>query len=126
MKWFVKGLLGILIFLVIGAVYLKSTGTDLSHLKQQWGTQKMYVKIVDNGTKGPGDTRYNYQLQAYNEDGNETLITFSSESNLRFGAYLLVYVRDDKNNHHEIGRYDEVKPEKVPKKAKEKLDQSKH
>lgn len=90
----------------------------------RFGKENMYVEIVDDGrmeeersSSGEVFKRYWYELEAINEEGNTTSVTFSSHKNLRVGAYLKLYVKND----DEVTSYDEVQEEDIPSHILEKL-----
>lgn len=61
--------------------------------------------------------RYWYELPAFDEQGDMTPVEFSAAKELRTGAYLMLYV---KNNDH-VTSYDEVTWEDIPIGAQEEL-----
>ncbi|MDF2082030.1 YxeA family protein, partial [Bacillus pseudomycoides] len=75
----------------------------------------------DDGSKD----KYNwYKLKAYNAYGDEKTVYFHGKKKLRVSAYLRVEIGGKYNgeSYYGIDRYEEVKPEDMPKKAKEELD----
>lgn len=107
------------------------SGCSLSEMKQKWNTEKMYVQIKKDAKietvradNGETFTNYTYTLQAYDKEGKEKTVSFFATKNLRKDAFLLLYVKDDKDKdgNYNIGMYEEVKKEEIPEKAKEKLN----
>lgn len=82
-----------------------------------------YVLIQNNGKKveglktPEGGEVWNreYNLIAYNEEGEGKEVSFLGYKNLRKGAYLKLSVGSG------VNRYEEVKENEVPSKAKDKL-----
>lgn len=86
-----------------------------------------YVFIQSDGEKikgletPEGEEVWNreYNLKAYNEDGEEKEVSFDGYKNLKKGAYLKISVYGD--HPRDVHRYEEVKENEVPFKVKEKL-----
>lgn len=87
-----------------------------------------YVQI--QGTGEIKDNRRYYTLPAYDEDGVEKKVTFTSvkskNEQLQENAFLRLYVRQGNTEEikifdTEVKSYEEVQKEDLPKKTKEKL-----
>lgn len=105
--------------LVIGLIFLATV--DFNRL----GKENMYVHITQDGQveeerldSGEIFKRYWYTLDAVEEDGEITTVEFSANKNLRVGAYLKLYVKNDV----EVTSYDEVKETDISEKALKKLN----
>ena len=105
--------------LVIGLIILATV--DFNRL----GKENMYVYIGQDGqleedrtSTGEVFKRYWYTLDAVDEDGEITTVEFSSHKNLRVGAYLKLYVKNDV----EVTSYDEVKAQDIPEKSMNNLN----
>lgn len=105
----------VLIVVLLGAVLFgmsKFLTTDYN----KKGTDKYYLQIVGEGEaydSDPGDTedvRYRYNLPAYDEEGNEKDMEFTSSEPLTEGAYLIVYYRSDKG----VTTYEEIQKSDLP------------
>lgn len=96
---------------IIGGVYYFKNANKL-------GADASYVKITKDPTKGKEISfNNNYTLPAYDENGKETEVTFSADKELRKGAYLKLYIKEDKG----VTSFEEVPEKEVPAKAAEKL-----
>lgn len=111
----------IILVIIIGGGILAMRFINFNRI----GADTYYVKITTDGqaksghaSDGTAYTDYNYDLPGYNEDGKEKKIEFTAQKNLRKGAYLEVFVKEDKG----VTSYEEVKAADVPKKAAEKLN----
>lgn len=89
------------------------------------GADTYYVKVATDGKKTSGQasdgstyTDYNYDFTGYNEDGKKKQLELIAQKNLRKGAYLEVFVKEDKG----VTSYEEVKQVDVPKKAADPLN----
>ena len=89
------------------------------------GTDDYYTQIVGSGNKledkadgGTVYVRYEYELPAYDKNGNVKTLTFTANKELREDAYLQLFVKDGKS----VASYQEVTAEELPKKAAEMLD----
>ncbi|MCC5891845.1 YxeA family protein [Exiguobacterium sp.] len=87
------------------------------------GKENVYVQVgdvtnVEETTLDSGEVvrRYTYETKAYDADGEPQNVTFSAAKELRQGAFLMLYVKDDA-----VTSYDEVEVSDVPKAAREKL-----
>ncbi|EAD7213048.1 YxeA family protein [Listeria monocytogenes] len=97
---------------IIGGVYYFKNANKI-------GADTSYVKITKDPTKGKEISfNYNYTLPSYDEDGKETEVTFSADKELRKGAYLKLYIKEDKG----VTSFEEVPEKEVPAKAAEKLN----
>lgn len=88
------------------------------------GADEYYTQIEGQGKKieGKSDSgqiyvSYEYKLPAFDKDGQEKTLTFTSNKQLREKAYLDLFVKEGKN----VTSYQEVTKEEIPEKAKEKL-----
>lgn len=89
------------------------------------GTDKYYVQITTDGKKGVSKDQhgavqgeeFEYNLTGFSEEGNEQLIEFKADKNLRKDAFLCVYYSKDKG----VKSWEEVKEKELPVKVKEKL-----
>lgn len=84
-----------------------------------------YVQITADGllekTKldnGEIMKRYEYKMDAVNENGDKKELEFSANKNLRKDAYLKIYVKKDTAT---VTSYDEVAEKELPKKVKSSL-----
>lgn len=118
-----KKLVGVAVFLgimVIGALVILRF-VDFNQL----GAEAYYVQITDDGkvektTIDTGEVFETYwynDYKIYNDKGEGQVVNFSAQKNLRQGAYLKVYYKDNKG----ITSYEEVQEADVPAKAKEQL-----
>lgn len=107
----------IVIIIIIGGAVLAMRFVNFNRI----GADTYYVKITTDGkvTKGQASdgtnyTDYNYDFQGYNEEGEEKQLNLIAQKNLRKGAYLEVFVKEDKG----VTSYEEVKQADVPKKSR--------
>lgn len=118
-----KKLIGVALFLgiiVIGGLAILRF-VDFNQL----GAQTYYVQITDDGkvektTIDTGEVFETYwynDYKIYNDKGESQVVNFSAQKNLRQGAYLKVYYKDNKG----ITSYEEVQEADVPAKAKEQM-----
>ncbi|MFZ4453815.1 YxeA family protein [Salibacterium aidingense] len=89
------------------------------------GTDQLYVQTsepveIDEHTQDSGEIArtYWYETTAYNENGNEETVEYSSTSELSLDAYLMLYVR----NGNDVTSFNEVSWKDVPEAAKEELE----
>ncbi|KYG37489.1 YxeA family protein [Bacillus gaemokensis] len=126
-----KKLIGIVVIFFVGIIAWGIADKEDSFGIKSWMTSEYYVQIngdgkeatavADDGTKD----KFNwYTLKAYNAYGDEKTIYFHGMKKLRVNAYLRVEIGGKYNgeSYYGIHRYEEVRPEDMPKKAKEKLD----
>jgi uncharacterized protein (TIGR01655 family) len=118
MKKTLIGLGSVIVLIIGGLLFLQNV--NLNRL----GTDEYYAQIKGEGKKledkmsdGTIFTRYEYELPAYDKDGNEQTLTFTAPKQLREDAYLLLYVKSSKG----VTSYQEVKAEELPEKAAELL-----
>ncbi|MFS0612974.1 YxeA family protein [Lederbergia ruris] len=69
-----------------------------------------YTMITGPGSQGDSE-RYNYELTAYNEEGEEKQLSFSAGKQLREGAYLQLYYTRIFGVRH----WEEITFEELPK-----------
>ncbi|MDZ5609111.1 YxeA family protein [Bacillus pseudomycoides] len=128
-----KLLVTLIAFLVLlGLLMTALVGSDwnLAEMKQKLGKDKMYVHIMENGKEyevekgNPAWKRYEYNVMAYDKDGNKTSIKFDANKNLKLNAFLRVYVFDEPNSegYKGISTYEEVQRNEIPKKALIQMD----
>lgn len=112
----VMGISIILIIVLLGVVLFgmsKFLTTDYN----KRGTDKYYLQVVGEGTaydSDPGegeDIRYNYNLPAYDSEGNQKDMEFTAAEPLTEGAFLVVYYRSDKG----VTTYEEIQKADLPK-----------
>ena len=91
-----------------------------------FGLQDYYVKVTENGkvaTENVGIGKYNYNVKAYDINGNEITVQFSTKEEVKLNTFLHVEVlKPKKDKVNAINSYEEVTSEQVPEKAKEKLN----
>ncbi|KMY49701.1 YxeA family protein [Peribacillus loiseleuriae] len=109
----------VLVILVVGLIFMQNVNFN------RLGANEYYTQINGEGTKieekGSGGTifiRYEYELPAYDKDGNQKTFTFTAGKQLRENAYLLLFVKDGKG----VTSYQEVTSDELPGKAVEMLD----
>lgn len=112
--------IGIVIVILVGGLFFMKN-VNLNRL----GADEYYTQINGEGAKmedkasdGTIYIRYEYELPAYNKDGNQRTFTFTSSNQLRKNAYLLLFVKDGKG----VTSYQEVTAKDLPEKATEMLD----
>lgn len=95
-------------------------GCDLNRT----GKDQYYVQIttdakIESGVSKEGHnyTDYNYELQGFDEKGNEQTVKFDGRKKLRKEAFLRVYYSDKRG----VTAWEEVKKDALPAKVKEKL-----
>lgn len=110
----------VLLLLVVGAG-VALTVVDWNRL----GAESYYVKITEDGKEiedrvSPTEayTRYEYELEGYNEEGKAQTLEFTSHKNLRHGAYIEIFYKGKKG----VTSYEERPEAEVPAKAKEQLN----
>lgn len=108
----------VFVLLVAGLVVLATM--DFNRL----GKDHYYVQITTDGERerfvasdGAVYESYWYTLPAYNEKGEEQIVKFSAQKNLRKDAYLMLYLKKG----DEVTSFDEVQAADLPEKVKEKL-----
>lgn len=111
--------------LIIGAIALVIVAFVL--VKIDWnriGKEALYVQIgevtnIEDTTLESGDVvrRYVYTLPALTKDGDSQTVTFTAAKELRSGAYLKLYVKDQ----DVVTSYDEVTAADIPEAARERL-----
>ncbi|GIN56709.1 hypothetical protein J8TS2_10280 [Lederbergia ruris] len=109
----------VLVILVGGVIFLQNVNLN------RVGADEYFTQINGEGTKtedkmsdGGIHIRYEYELPAYDKDGNQKTLTFSADKQLRENAYLLLFVKNGKD----VTSYQEVKDEELPKKVAEVLE----
>lgn len=109
----------VFVILVGGVIFLQNVNLN------RVGTDEYYTQINGGGTKledkdseGGIHIRYEYELPAYDEDGNQKTLTFTADKQLRENAYLLLFVKDGKG----VTSYQEVTVEELPEKVAKVLE----
>ncbi|GAB2565460.1 YxeA family protein [Gracilibacillus alcaliphilus] len=115
-----KKIFVIILVLIVGAVIVLMT-VDFNRL----GKDSVYIEVIDPTDieeekldNGEIMTRYWYQQTAFNEEGESVEIEFSAHKELRQGAYLMLYVKNDS----EVTSYDEVQWDEIPSTAQAALE----
>lgn len=108
----------IFIVLIGGVVVLQNVNFN------RLGADQYYTQIIGQGTENKNKANngaiyvsYEYELPAYNQDGDEKELTFTAQKQLREEAYLKVYVKNGKG----VTSYQEVEKSDIPQKASDKL-----
>ncbi|KPV58597.1 membrane protein [Paenibacillus sp. A3] len=104
-------LLGGLFFLQ--NVNLNRLGTDVYYTQIQGQGKKLEDKL-DNGEIM---VRFEYELPAFDKNGQQKTFKFSAPKQLREKAYLSLFVKDGKG----VTSYQEVTKEELPQKASQQL-----
>ncbi|MEK4029980.1 YxeA family protein [Pseudobacillus sp. FSL P4-0506] len=110
---------GIGIVIIVGAlIFMQNVNFN------RIGTDKYYTqingegsKMEDKGSNGVVYVRYEYELPAYDQDGDKKTLTFTSEKQLREKAYLLLYTKSGKG----VTSYQEIPAKELPEKAAKML-----
>lgn len=117
----VAGIIVAIFILFVGGVVALAT-IDINRV----GKDTIYVQIsepveVEETRLDSGQImqRYLYELPAFDEKGDMTIVQFSAARELREGAYLMLYVKND----DEVTSYDEVHLEEVPTAVQEQLEE---
>lgn len=112
--------MAMIVVLLVGGVAACSSIVDINRL---WKSN-LYVQIAEPVSveetrldSGEVHERYWYEVPAYDEDGEQSLTSFSAIRELREGGYLMLYVKRDGG----VTSYDEVQWEEIPQKAREQL-----
>ena len=120
MKKIIGITIGIVSILLVAAVVILAT-VDFN----SFGKENVYVQVGDPSytdeytiDSGQVITTYWYELPAYDEDGNVIEVEFSAQKELKQGAYLKLYVKQE----NEVTSYDEVSWEEIPVAAQEELE----
>ncbi|MDX8044979.1 YxeA family protein [Gracilibacillus sp. S3-1-1] len=111
--------IGIIVVLLLGGL-LFLQNVNINRL----GTDSYYTQVIGDGepiesqtSSGEIYTDYQYSLSGYNTDGNEITLDFKATKQLRQGAFLQVFVKDDKV----VTSYEEVTTDEIPEKVLEQL-----
>lgn len=103
---------GIAVVLVIsGVVFGMSEFGRTSILNL--GTDKYYLKTTEEYKNHIRGSIYEYEINGYDEKGNEKSINFTSNKLLEKDKYLRVFIKRD-----EVKSYEEVEENKLPDKIK--------
>ncbi|PWU68399.1 YxeA family protein [Gracilibacillus dipsosauri] len=111
--------LGVIVILLLGGLlFLQNVNTN------RLGADSFYTQIIGDGepieskaSNGEIYTNYQYSLLGYDEEGNEITLDFNAAKQLRQGAFLQVFIKDDKG----VTSYQEVKKDEIPEQALEQL-----
>lgn len=108
-----KKTLGLLIGLIAVMTVLAACNTQNL---QTIGTDPYYVQVIDGGKEieTSYESRYEYQLKGFDEEGHPQMLLFTANHQLAEGAYLTVYYKAKKE---EVIYYEEVEEADVPEKA---------
>ncbi|MGR6341788.1 YxeA family protein [Priestia megaterium] len=108
----------VLVILIGGLFFMQNVNLN------RFGADEYYTQINGEGTKMEDKTSdgtiyisYEYELPAYDKDGNKETLTFTSSKQLRENAYLLLFVKDGKG----VTSYQEVAADELPEKVAEML-----
>ena len=114
-----KKIIAIVVLLFISAVVFLTT-VDINRL----GKNNVYVEVqeptdiqeqrLDNGEIV---STYWYEQTGYKENGESMAIQFSAQKELRQGAYLMLYVK----NENQVTSYDEVQLDEIPTAVQDEL-----
>ncbi|MBB3126789.1 uncharacterized protein (TIGR01655 family) [Paenibacillus rhizosphaerae] len=120
-----KGLIAIAVILIVlvgFVVFIQNVNVN------RLGTQQYYVQINEDGKKvedksdnGQKYVYYEYTLDGFDPSGKEKALTFTAQKELRRDAYLRIYVKGDM-----VSSYQEVKADKLPEGAKQKLSDARN
>ncbi|PGA87963.1 YxeA family protein [Bacillus toyonensis] len=84
-----------------------------------------YVQIISDGQKenvksqsGETDKAYRYKLNGFDKEGQEKIMDFTADKNLRKEAFLRVYYSDERG----VTSWEEIELKDIPEKAKQKLN----
>ncbi|MBQ0140736.1 MAG: YxeA family protein [Kurthia sp.] len=118
-----KKIIGIFVtvVLVLGIVGYALATVDFNRLNKE----SYYLQITEDGvlettklTSGEIMKRYNYELNAVNEEGKEKALGFSAAKNLKKSAYLKLYVKKGTTT---VTSYDEVAKKDIPSNVMKKI-----
>ncbi|MEG0474058.1 MAG: YxeA family protein, partial [Solibacillus sp.] len=106
---------GVVIAILVGGLFFMQN-VNLNRI----GTDEYYTIISGEGNKiedkmndGTLYVKYEYELPAFDKEGNQKTLTFTANKQLRKNAYLLLFVKDEKG----VTSYQEVTAEEIPDKA---------
>ncbi|GKU75617.1 YxeA family protein [Paenibacillus sp. L3-i20] len=99
--------------LITQNVNINRLGTELYYLEITTDGKAKTTKISANETV----TSYEYNLPAFDKDGNKATYVFTSEKQLRKNAYLTLFIRDKEI----VQSYQEVTVEEIPEAAASQL-----
>lgn len=112
--------LTVAVLLLLSILFYFLRGTNLN----RFGAEHYYVHITTDGVSdvtvldtGEKMERFEYELPAYNERGEEMMLTFTSDKNLRHDAYLQLFYKESKG----VTSYEEVQEDEIPERAREQL-----
>lgn len=91
---------------------------------ENYSSTSYYIKISDDGEVEKGTFNdntpfilYRYKVSGFDSSGNEKLLEFTADHNLRYGAYIELL----DNKKRGVFSWEEVKRSGVPQKARDKL-----
>ena len=118
MKKLIGFIAAIAVILVGGLAILQNVNFNRMGADQYYtqiiGQGKVLEEKADSGVK---HVSYEYKLLAFDKDGQQKTLTFTTQKQLRENAYLMLFVKEDKG----VTSYQEVKEDELPKKVSEKL-----
>lgn len=87
------------------------------------GEKVSVVEKTENGDKVSNDLyRYNYEMSAYNKEGEEIKVRFDANKNLKINAFLSIEtISQSTKKINGIASYKEVQENELPEKVKEKF-----
>lgn len=104
---------GIAVVLVIsGVIFGVSKGFDRTTILNL-GADKYYLKTTEEYKQHIRGTIYEYEINGYDEKGNEKSINFTANTLLEKDRYLRVFIKGD-----EVKSYEEVQENELPDKVK--------
>ena len=102
------------------ALILIVIGGGFAFYKATYGGASYYVQITEDGKEkevslanGTSVKRYDYSIEAFDSKGQEKVIKFDTDHNLRHEAYLKMTYNKTKG----VTSWEEVEQAKVPEKA---------
>lgn len=118
MKKFIVTIIAIFAALAVAGYAILSVDWNRFNKEQYYTVVTEEVEIEETViSTGEVMTRYWYDFTSYDENGQEQVLELSAAKQLRVGAYLRIYVKDDTV----VTSYDEVTFEDIPQKAQQQL-----
>lgn len=89
---------------------------------QTIGADAYYVQVQGEGDsyEEQGNVRYEYNLEGYDENGDNLLLSFTANHLLKENAYLKIFYKKE-----EVITYEEIEKAAIPEKAVEQLEAGK-
>ncbi|MGG0257137.1 YxeA family protein [Bacillus toyonensis] len=117
-----KKYLSIFLFVTVFAV-LCTGCSQISGQIDKWTAKEYYVQIQGNEDKSQHPKTNEYNLNAYNEDGEKAKVTFNVLEELKSPVVLRIHVlkSKDPDGNHFVKDYEKVKETELPEKVKEKI-----